>query len=100
MLDRLPKLFKNFYFVVGVFFILYFTFFSNPNLIEQVRRYRGVKDLKKEKTYYLEHRKNVLNDRNSFQSDTVLLEKVAREKYYMRKGNEDVYIIERNKIKN
>jgi cell division protein FtsB len=99
MLDRLPKIFRNFYFVTGVLFLLYFTFFSDPNLIEQIKRYRGVKDLQKEKKYYQEHREKVLNDRNSFQSDTVLLEKVAREKYYMRRENEDVYIIERTKSK-
>ncbi len=99
MLDKLPKIFRNFYFLTGVLFLLYFTFFSNPSLIEQVNRYHGVKDLKKEKKYYMEHREKVLNDRTSFQSDTILLEKVAREKYYMRCENEDVYIIERKKIK-
>ena len=99
MLDKMPQIFKNFYFVVGVLFLFYFTFFSNPNLIEQVKRYHRVKELKKEKIYYLKHREKVLTDRNSFQLDTVLLEQVAREKYYMRRENEDVYIIDRVEVK-
>lgn len=99
MLEKLPTIFKNFYFIVGVIFLVYFTFFSNPSLIEQVRRYKGVKDLEREKKYYLKHREKVLHDRNSFKSDTLLLEKVAREKYYMRRENEDVYIIENKSSK-
>lgn len=95
MLDKVPKIVKNFYFVTGVLFIIYFTFFSNPSLIEQIKRYRGVRELQKEKKYYLENREKVLNERSDFQSDTVLLEKVAREKYYMRRDNEDVYIIDK-----
>jgi len=34
---------------------------------------------------------------SAFEKDTALLEKFAREKYYMKKDNEDVFVIVREK---
>jgi cell division protein FtsB len=50
-------------------------------------------DLNKQKEHY---DSNIEKDKaaiNTLQNDTILLEKYAREKYYMKKDNEDVFII-------
>ena len=94
MLNRIPKRFRNFYFVTGVVFILWMLFLDNNDLISRFRLSRKMNSLESEKEYYQEKIKEVEKDRNELFGDRASLEKFAREKYLMKKQSEDIYIIE------
>lgn len=93
MLDRLPKFTRNFYFIAFVMFFFWMLFIDSNNLITQWQRTQKLNELKDEKDYYKEKIKEVEKDREELLSDDELLEKFAREKYYMKKPAEDLYVI-------
>ena len=93
MLDRLPGFLKNFYFLTGVLFLVFMLFISDSNLIRQYHLTKKLKTLEHEKAYYSVKIKEVEKDRTELMSDEDLLEKFAREKYLMKKKNEEIYVI-------
>lgn len=52
-----------------------------------------MKELEKEKSILNDKIKQVKRERNEVFGNPKMLEKWAREKYYMRRPNEDVYVI-------
>lgn len=92
-LDRVPKVFKNFYFIVGVIFLLWLLIFDSNDLFTQRKLSKKKKDLQESKEFYEDKILEVKNDREALLTDEEQLEKLAREKYLMKKDSEDVYII-------
>lgn len=92
-MDRIPKLFKNFYFIVGVVFLVWMLFVDGNDLISQWRLSSKYNDLLKEKAYYQEKIQEVEVDRHGLMSDDELLEKFARERYLMKKESEDLFVV-------
>ena len=92
-MDRIPKVFKNFYFIAGIVFLIWMLFIDGNDLISQWRLSSKYNDLLKEKEYYQEKIKEVELDREGLMSDDELLEKFARERYFMKKESEDLFVI-------
>ena len=93
MLTRLPKFVKNFYFLVGLGFIVWMLFFDANDFITQIRLSNTKGDLIDEKEYYLQKIDEVKQERKELMSNPRLLEKFARERYLMKKPTEDIYIV-------
>jgi cell division protein FtsB len=55
--------------------------------------------LQTEKEFYLKQTEKAVRDLNELTTDKVKLEKFAREKYLMKKKNEDVFVIIKEKAK-
>lgn len=87
---------KNKYFVTLIFFLVWLIFFDRYDLISQHDFRQDLKDLRKEKKYYLEEIRKNTEVMNALQFDSIALEKFAREKYLMKKDNEDIFVIELN----
>jgi cell division protein FtsB len=68
-------------------------FFDQENFIEQFRLSNTLNNLTEKKEFYqAEIVKNETNIKK-LETDTAWLEKFAREKYFMKKDNEDVFVI-------
>ncbi|MFW5892631.1 MAG: FtsB family cell division protein [Bacteroidota bacterium] len=93
MIKKIPPFFKNIYFLVFMAALLWFVFFDQNNLIQQFRLSREIKKLEAEKEYYIEEIKQDSLQMEKFKNDPTELERYAREKYLMKKENEDIYII-------
>lgn len=93
MLERLPKFVKSFYFLFGLFFLVWMLFIDSNDLFTQYRLNKKLNDLENEKEYYLKKIEEVKKDREELLSNRELLEKFAREKYLMKKKSEDLYVI-------
>jgi cell division protein FtsB len=94
MLKRIFNIFKNKYFLVTVAFAVWLVFFDQNNIISQIKLSRKLKEIRQQKEYYLEEIRKNENATDELMSDSAHLEKFAREKYLMKKDNEDVYLIE------
>jgi cell division protein DivIC len=94
MLKQLPPLFKNFYFITGVIFLVWMTFLDSNDLVNRFKLSAKLRSLENEKEYYSEKIEAVEKDRQELMGTTQLLEKFAREKYLMKKETEDIFIIE------
>ncbi len=85
---------RSFYFIAGVSFIVWITFFDNNNLINQYHLSKKLSSLKAEKQFYHEEIERLENDMEELSSDPELLEKFVREKYMFQRKGEDIYIVE------
>ena len=90
---QLPAPIKSPYFLIGVSFLIWMVFFDTEDLITQHRLRYKLKNLEAEKIYYLQQIEKIQKDRAELDNNTELLEKFAREKYYMKKKTEDLYIV-------
>jgi cell division protein FtsB len=93
MFRKLPPVFKNFYFIVGVIFIIWMLFIDSNDLYSQFKKRGKLRELEQQKAYYTQMIKEVEKDREELLSNNELLEKFAREKYLMKKESEDLYIL-------
>jgi cell division protein FtsB len=69
------------------------TFFDSHDLITQYRYRVRLSELEENKRFYEEQIVQVKKDREELMTDTEKLEKFAREKYKMKKDDEDLYIV-------
>jgi cell division protein DivIC len=90
---RLPQWVRNHYFLLGFSFLLWMLFFDSEDLVTQHRLRKKLFGLKAEKAYYLEQIEKIQQARKGLESDEDLLEKFAREKYFMKRKTEDLYVV-------
>lgn len=94
------KPFKNLYILIFVVFVVWMLFFDANSWLIHRELNADIDDLNDEKEYY---QKEIEKDNKAIKelSTEEGTEKIAREKYYMKKENEDIYIIEyEDSIKN
>ena len=84
---------KNKYVITLVGFLVWISFFSQYSLMERVRLSRNYNQLKYEKEYYQEQIKRDSTRLHELTTDDDNLEKFAREQYYMKKPNEDIFVV-------
>lgn len=89
------KYINNKYFYTGVLFLIWWIFFDQESIIVQYNLSSLRSGLEQQKEYYNSEIKKDQAAINTLQNDTVFLEKYAREKYFMKKDNEDVFVIVR-----
>lgn len=94
MLKRLPRFTRNFYFVFTFFFLVWMLFFDSNDLVAQFKLRQKLRNLEAQKTYYIQKIEEVKKDRQELFGNDESLEKYAREKYFMKRKGEDIYIIE------
>lgn len=93
---RLPAFIKNKYFVSITLFLIWMLFIDDYNMIFQWQKSRELAAIKEKKEYYEKEIQQVNQDRKDLFSSKANLEKYAREKYLMKRDDEDIFIIEEN----
>lgn len=68
-------------------------FIDANDVITQFKLKQQLERLEDEKAYYLQKIEEVKKDREELLSNDALLEKFAREKYFMKKKTEDLFVI-------
>ncbi len=89
----LTRIFKNKYLITGSVFLVWMLFFDRNDLASQLDYRDDVNKLKAEKEFYIKEIAQVEKDLTELTTDQQKLEKFAREKYLMKKDNEDVFVI-------
>ena len=89
----LPKWARNPYLLMGTSFLAWMLFFDAEDLVTQYKLWRKLRHLQAEKGYYTTQIEKVRQDREGLASNEELLEKFAREKYFMKRQTEDLYVI-------
>ncbi len=80
----------NKYGLVFVAFIIWMLFFDSKNVFVQYKLSNRIEELKNDKKDYLQKYESVMKEKYDLNKDIV---RFAREKYYMHKENEEVYIV-------
>ena len=97
MKNRLLKLIKSTYVIIIILFIIWMIFFDSNSFIIHNELNNDINELNDQKSYY---EKEIAKDNielQMIQSDSGL-EKYAREKLYMKKDNEEIFLIEYDSI--
>ena len=93
IIKKLPKPLRNKYLVLFLLFILWIIFIDDYNLINQSKIKNTVNDLKSQKEFYIAEIKSDSTELYKLQNDPAEQERFAREKFLMKKENEDIFII-------
>ncbi len=96
MLEHLKKIvsiFRNRYITATVLFVLWIAFFDQTSLIYDIHLTRKENQLKAQKVYYEKQTQVAIEQLKELQTNPANMEKFAREKYFMKKSNEDVYVL-------
>ena len=93
LLTYIPSWLKNKYFLAGSFLVLWMVFFDRNDVFTQYDRYKHSKFLQKvevrQSLQILDTRKEL----DLLKTNAQTIEKYAREKYMMKKNNEDLFIV-------
>ncbi len=92
-IDRIPPLLRNRYILTILIFLLWLFLFDSNNLVARFKEVRELKNLKKDREYYLQKIEVDKRKLYELKTDNHNLEKFAREQYRMKKADEDLYII-------
>ncbi|WP_460218823.1 FtsB family cell division protein [Psychroserpens sp. MEBiC05023] len=87
------KYLKNIFVIVFIVFAIWMLFIDSNSLLIHRELNQDIQDLEDEKAYYkaeIEKDKKAIKELSTEDG----IERIAREKYYMKKDNEDIYIIE------
>lgn len=90
---KTPKWLKNKYALTFIIGFLWVAFLDTNNLINQFKWRRELSNLNKEISYYRERTKQVNEDLLNLNSNLENLERFAREKYYMKRPSEEIFVI-------
>ena len=93
MIKKIFSFFINKYFLITVAFVIWLFFFDSNNILNRLRYNDKLKELKQEKHFYLDEIRNDSVLTQKLLTDSLELEKFAREKYMMKKDKEDVFIV-------
>lgn len=92
-LRHIPSWLKNKYLLTGVGFLVWIVFFDDRDLINNFHHRQELKELEMSRDQYLGQIKATKEELEQLKKNPALLEKYAREKYRMKKDNEDLFIV-------
>jgi hypothetical protein len=84
---------KNKYFIAAVFFIMWMLFFDPKDWGLISARINKLNELKISEQHLSEEINDTKKELNLLKTSALTIEKYAREKYYMKKDNEDLFIV-------
>lgn len=89
---RSLQVIKNKYFLTVIGLLAWLIFFDKNDVFTQYELIQKCKKLEKEKQYYLSEIENNVANLNDLKNNKKSLETFSREKYLMKKENEDIYV--------
>ena len=91
--SHIPSWLKNKYLLAGCFFIIWMFFFDPKDWGLAVDKSLKLKELQKSEEHLTKTIKETKEELDQLKTNAQTIEKYAREKYLMKKENEDLFII-------
>ena len=92
--SHIPAFLKDKYFLSLMGFAIWILFFDRNDILTQIERGQELTSLQKSKKYYTEQIAEESKISEELRSNPATIEKYAREKYLMKRENEDLFIIQ------
>ena len=100
-LNLLPAWLKNKYFLSATAFIVWLLFFDPRDVFTQMEHRRELNELQASKAWYQKEIAKESAEAEELRTNPAVVEKYAREKYLMKRENEDIFIVaEKPDVKN
>ena len=94
LLGRTISLLKNKFLLASTAFVVWMLFFDRNDVFTQMQRKSELNELKESKTYFEKQITENKKFSKDLQFNASAIEKYAREKYLMKRDNEDLFIIQ------
>ena len=93
--NKVVKILTNLYVIIFIPFLIWMLFFDENSYLIHRKFDNEVQDLERTISFY---KKKIAEDKATIEKlqDSLQLEQFAREKYLMKKDNEEIYLIEFN----
>jgi cell division protein DivIC len=91
---------KNKYLLAGAFFLVWMLFFDPKDISSSINRWQKYKELQESERKLTGQIDNTKAELGQLKNNARTIEKYAREKYMMKKDNEDLFIIDEPKEEN
>jgi len=98
-MKRALNLLKSKYFLVTAAFVVWMLFFDKNDLYTQFEHRQQLIKLEQERDFYTKETAQVSKELDELTTNPQKLEKFARERYFMKKADEDVFVIVKGKKK-
>ena len=92
-LERFFARLSNLYVLLIVIFVVWVGLFDGNSLMNIFAGQRRLKELKEKREYYQQQIKEERRRLEELRTNRRNLEKFAREQYFMRKANEEIYVV-------
>jgi cell division protein FtsB len=92
-MKKIRYIFTNKYLITGIAFAIWMLFFDRNDVILQVKRIRDLNRLQESEQVMTQKIAETKKELNLLKTNPQTLEKYAREKYLMKRDNEDLFII-------
>lgn len=92
-MERFLALIQNKYFIAGVAFVIWMCFFDRYDISTQFSYLQEQRKLEYEKRFYQSEIQRIDQAVKDVQYNPNEIKRVARERYKMKKDNEDIYVI-------
>ena len=90
---RSYKFLKHKYFICIVVFVVWMSFFDVKDWGLLIERHNKISELEKSEKMLSKQIQETRAELNLLRSDAQSIERYAREKYYMKKDNEDIFLV-------
>lgn len=95
---RVVKFVWNRYFILTLAFAVWMIFFDQNSFFVHRELDKQIKLLEVDESYYQEHLDTEAEKLNQLNSNPAEIERIAREKHFLKKDDEDIFIIEQEKV--
>jgi cell division protein DivIC len=94
LVDRIPSWLKNKYILTALCFVVWVLFIDDRDFITtHFKHVRELHKLEARKVYFESQILTVRKELDQLKSNPAALEKYAREKYLMKRDNEDLFVV-------
>ena len=90
---KIPSFLRNKYLLALIAFAVWMLFFDSNNLIIQAERRSELRQLEKSKAFYAAEIEKERQFSQDLKANSATIEKYARERYLMKRDNEDLYLV-------
>jgi cell division protein FtsB len=93
ILNHIPSWLKNKYLLTGSFFVIWMLFFDPKDILSEFERRDKLNELQNSEQHLKQLITESHTELNLLKNNAQSIEKYAREKYLMKKDNEDLFIV-------
>ena len=95
LLHQIPSLFLNKYLLATALFVLWMLFFDRNDFFTQMQRRKELAEIERSKDYFSKKIAEGKKFSTEMRSNADAIEKFVREKYLMKRDNEDLYLVQK-----
>jgi cell division protein DivIC len=93
LLKNIPNWLKNKYLLAGIFFLVWMLFFDPKDIGNELTKWNKYRELQSSEAHLVKKISETKSELNELKNNAQTIEKYAREKYLMKKDNEDLFIV-------